>query len=201
LKSILTITIMLMTLTGCESGSSIKNNAEFAQLTNNAEHDHSVDDRTKKDYSNFETVKEEALNDAEFVDNLTDEELEFAKKIRPLHFDLKTMILQMAGTGVLFLSGGTDEENLVKVRDEADEKIAFIESELTKLDAPESMEHILTAYLESVNTYEESIQYFKKYFETEDKRFLNEYLKLSNQANDTIKSVLYEMWTDELNPN
>ncbi|MBT2687430.1 hypothetical protein J7I93_04455 [Bacillus sp. ISL-47] len=206
MKFILTITIMLMTLTGCSSVSSSvsdssENKGESAQLQNQAQHDHTVDESTKKDYSNFETVKEEALNDAEFVDSLTEEELEFAKKIRPLHFDLKTMILRMTGTGVLFLSGGTDEESLVKVREEADEKITFIESELNKLDAPQSMEHIHSAYLESVQTYEESIPYFEQYFETEDKKFLDEFLNRSNQANAGIKSVLFEMWTDELNAN
>ncbi len=201
MKKILPIIIMLMTLTGCDSVSSSQSEAGAAQLTVNAKQDQTVQTSRVKDYSNYETVKEEALNDAEFVDGLTEEELEFAKKIRPLHFDLKTMILRMTGTGILFLSGGTDEENLRQVREEADKKIAFIEAELTKLEAPASMEHILAVYMESVNSYKESIQYFKQYFETDDQKFLDEFLKRSNQANDNIKGVLFEMWTDELNPN
>ncbi|WP_026585451.1 hypothetical protein [Bacillus sp. J33] len=177
MKYILTITIMLMALTGCNSVSPSSSDSseikkEPARLQNHAEHDHTVDENTKKDYSHFETVKEEALKDAEFVDSLTEEELEFAKKIRPLHFDLKTMMLRITGTGILFLNGETEEEKLVQVREEADEKITFIEAELKRLKAPESMKHILAAYLESVNMYEESIHYFEQYFETEDKKFL-----------------------------
>jgi hypothetical protein len=195
------IIIVLMTLTSCSSMSSSKREAGDAQQTSTFVQHQTVESSGIKHYSNYETVKEEALHDAEFVDDLTEEELEFAKKIRPLHFDLKTMILRMTGTGILFLSGGKDEEDLIQVREEAYKKIAFIEAELIELDPPPSMEHILAVYLESVKSYKESIQYFEQYFETDDKRFLDEFLTRSNQANDNIKSVLFEMWADELNPN
>ncbi|WP_144475773.1 hypothetical protein [Cytobacillus oceanisediminis] len=201
MKKILPITIVLMTLTSCSSISSPEREAGDAQQTSTFVQHQTVDSSGIKDYSNYETVKEEALHDAKFVDDLTEEELEFAKKIRPLHFDLKTMILRMTGTGILFLSGGTDEEDLIQVREETSKKIAFIEDELIKLDPPPSMEHILAVYLESVKSYKESITYFEQYFETDDKRFLDEFLRRSNQANDNIKSVLFEMWSDELNPN
>jgi dynactin complex subunit len=58
-----------------------------------------------------------------------------------------------------------------------------------------------SVYVESVNTYEDSIRYLKQNFETDDNKLLDEFFKCSDQANENIKSVLYEIWTNQLNPN
>lgn len=67
-----------MTQIGCHSGSTSESKAGAAQLTNNVELDHTID-REQKRIKKFETIKDEALNQAELVDSLTEEELEFAR--------------------------------------------------------------------------------------------------------------------------
>jgi hypothetical protein len=198
--------VLLIVLAGCNSSqeaqlSSSQDRERIAQHTRETNHDHTVDESTKKDYSNFEVLKKKALKDAKFVNTLTEKELQFAKKIRPLHFDLKTMILRMTGTGILYLSGETDEKAVVKMSEEANEKLYDIETKLNKLQAPKSMEHVLTVYLKSINMYEESIDFFQQYFKTDNPDFLNEFRNLSDQASAQIKNVIYEMWRDELVPN
>jgi len=197
MKRMIVFTLCLFIISGCSNSTQSTIQAE---KENHSHDEETVDPSTTKDYSDFDAVKDAAIKEAEFAEDLTEEELAFAKKIRPLHFDLKTMILRMSGTGVLFLTGETDEAAVKNIIAEADEKLSFVESELSKIEPPKSMEYVMLAYNEAIPKYQQSIQLFSQYFETNKKEYLTQYSELTNKANADIKKVIFDMWSDELSP-
>jgi hypothetical protein len=189
--------ILIVPLVAC---SSLNHESDHADH-DHEKHNYTVDPSTTRDLSDPEVLREEALRDPQFVTNLTEEEMEFVRQIRPLHFDLKTMAMRVSGKAVLYFTGNTDLNGINEIIKEATTKYSQIENDLNEIEAPESMKPILTTYLNSVDLYQRSLSSYENYFETEEPQFLDTFRNVSNQANYQIKGVIFQMWTDEYNPH
>ncbi len=189
MKKILVVMILLFVMAGCNNSILNGPSQTYQEVTGS--------EREERDLKAVEAADDSQT--AEFSPELTEEELAFAKAIRPIHFELKTLIIRMSGTGALFLSGEADIRSVENIITEAKRELPAIRAKLLKIDPPQTMEATLKTYLDALDLYQDAIAEFEHYFATKDVSSLDRFIEMTNSANDSIKKVIYRMWTDELN--